>query len=362
MPNLSTTTSFHETRNVCDKELMDRFLAVAHGPDPTWSAPHRKIRLLGSGGQGVVYLSERCGTDRFALPVALKFFSPQYHRDADDYAANMQQVARIAARVALIQHDNVLDIHNFIEHEGIRVMEMEWVDGLDLGTLMSWPTLDRTKERVSQEQWQYINNVVVTAGPQQPRLKPGVAIQVLRECLAGLAALHREGIVHGDIKPSNIMLKRTGNAKVVDIGSAIDFRAGSGVRRFWSPAYAAPEILAGEDNSPLSDPASLGYVLIETLAGRSLFSRMDSYAELLQAKKKLGTQLPDLLPKEVSCNELLLYLCKRLIAFDPSKRFRSAEAADLGRRGAAAFHRQLVKGDLSSEYENDLRVWLEQLG
>ena len=193
MPTISSTTSFHETPSVCGRELLDRFVAVVHGADLTWSAPHRKIRLLGSGGQGLVFLGERFGTDSFALPVALKFFSPQYHRDADDYAANMRQVASIAARVALIQHDNVLDVHNFIEHEGIRVMEMEWVDGFDLGTLTSSRTLDRTKERVSPEQWQYINNVVVTVGPQQPRLKPGMAIQVLRECLAGLAALHREG-------------------------------------------------------------------------------------------------------------------------------------------------------------------------
>lgn len=109
MPSLPSTTSFHETTSVCGKDLMDQFLVVAHGADPTWSAPHRKIRLLGSGGQGVVYLGERCGTDCFALPVALKFFSPQYHSDADDYVANMQQVARIAARVALIQHGPVAE-------------------------------------------------------------------------------------------------------------------------------------------------------------------------------------------------------------------------------------------------------------
>ena len=51
-----------------------------------------------------------------------------------------------------------------------------------------------------------------------------------------------------------------------------------------------------------------------------------------------------------------------MVAADPEKRFPDAEAADLGRRGAAAFHRQLVKGDLASEYGNDLRVWLEALG
>ena len=47
-----------------------------------------------------------------------------------------------------------------------------------------------------------------------------MAVAIIRECLAGLAALHREEIVHGDIKPSNIMVKRTGNAKIIDIGSA----------------------------------------------------------------------------------------------------------------------------------------------
>ena len=113
---------------------------------------------------------------------------------------------------------------------------------------------------------------------------------MLRECLAGLAALHRDGIVHGDLKPSNIMLKRTGNAKIIDIGSAMDLRSGAG-RRFWSPAYAAPEVLAGEASSPRSDLASLGYVLIEMLAGQSPFVGLKRYGELLEAKRAAGTTL-----------------------------------------------------------------------
>ena len=75
----------------------------------------------------------------------------------------------------------------------------------------------------------------------------------------------------------------------------------------------------------------------------------------------MDRRLPDLLPPEVSRNELLLHLCQRLVRPDPARRFPSAQAADLDRKGAAGFHRQLVKGDLSSEYENDIRVWLEQL-
>ena len=53
--------------------------------------------------------------------------------------------------------------------------------------------------------------------------------------------------------------------------------------------------------------------------------------------------------------------CRGLIAPDPMRRFPSAEAADLVKEGAASFHRQLIKGDLASEYDNEIRLWLEEL-
>jgi serine/threonine-protein kinase len=354
-----STQPFHEVIRG-EQELISRYYAIAADDHLVWLTQHRKLRLLGSGGQGVVYLSERRGADQFTLLVALKVFSPRQYHDLNDYEADMRRIAHVAARVALIQHDNVLDIHNFIDEDGIRIMEMEWVDGHDLAQLLTRQMLELARQRITPEHWEYVNNVIVTAGPSQPRLKPGIAIQVLRECLAGLAALHREGIVHGDLKPSNIMLKRTGNAKVIDIGSAIDLNTSAG-RRLWSPVYAAPEVLAGAANSPQADLASLGYVLIETLAGRPLFQGLDTRSELLQAKGELEKHLHEILPEDVSCNDLLLHLCRRLIAPDPGRRYPSAEAADLERQGAADFHRQLVKGNLASEYENDLRVWLEQL-
>jgi serine/threonine-protein kinase len=344
-----------------DNDLLARYRAITRGDHLDWKTRHRKVRLLGTGGQGMVYLSERQGADRFTLLVALKIFSPEPYRDACNYHEDMRRIAGMAGRVATIQHDNLVDIHNFIAQDGIRVMEMEWIDGFDLHQLLTQRLLDSTKDRVSPEQWEYINNVVITSGPVQPRLKPGIAIQVLRECLVGLAALHREGIVHGDLKPSNIMLKRTGNAKVIDIGSAMDPKKAT-ARRLWSPLYAAPEVLAGAENSPRSDLASLGYILIEMLAGQCPFEGLETYDELLAAKRRLDQRLPELLPQEVSGNELLLNLCQRLAAPDPDRRFPSAEAADLDRKGAADFHRQLVKGDLASEYENDIRVWLESLG
>jgi serine/threonine-protein kinase len=357
----TSTQPFHETLPHVPGPLTARYEMLVDAPGLDWLAGHRKVRLLGSGGQGVVFLCQRQGSDGFSLPVAVKIFSADHYRDAEDYERDMGRVAQVAASVALVQHDNVVNVHDFVADGSIRIMGMEWVDGYDLASLLTRDMLEKAHHKVGRERWDYLNDVIVTAGPAQPRLKPGIAIQVLRECLAGLAALHRRGVVHGDLKPSNVMLKRTGNVKIVDIGSAIDLRSKIG-RRFWSPAYAAPEVLAGGENTPRSDLASLGYVVVEMLAGRAPFADMRNYDELLEAKQGLERRLPELLPKEVSCNELLLHLCRRLIAPDPGRRFASAETADLERKGAAAFHRQLVKMDLASEYENDIRVWLEQLG
>lgn len=343
-----------------DQALFARYEEIAWAEELQWDTRYRKQRLLGAGGQGAVYLAERLGADGFVRPVALKVFSPETYRDSAAYLKDMEACASVSARVALIQSDHVVDIHDFIERQGIRLMEMEWLDGYDLREVLSQKMLDRTSEKVSAERRQYVERVILTAGPSQPRLLPGLAIAVLRDCLAGLAALHAAGIVHGDVKPANIMLTRTGNAKIIDIGTAIDLR-GTSLRRMWSPAYAAPEVLKGGDNTPRSDLASLGYVLVEMLAGRPLFEGWGTIAELVEAKGKMDQHLSEVLPPEVSSNDLLLNLCQKLIAPDVDQRFTSAQLADVGRKGAADFHRQLVKGNLASEYDHDIRGWLEQL-
>jgi eukaryotic-like serine/threonine-protein kinase len=344
----------------CSDELWRRYQWFLSERRLSWTAHLRLIRLLGSGGQGVVYLSDRRGTDGFTLPVAVKIFSPEHYADERAYDEAMGRMAQVAARVAQIQQDNLLDVHNWVDRNRIRLMEMEWVDGYDLAHLLRQNMLDLVQSRVSGKRWLYINEVIVTAGPVQPRLKPGIAMAIIRECLAALAALHREGIVHGDVKPANIMLKRTGNAKIVDIGSAFDLE-NAPLHRTCTPMYAAPEVLENEASSPRSDLASLGYVLIEMLSGECPFAGISNLKQLLEAKRFLAQRLPKVLPGDVTCNELLMNFCRGLVAPDPMRRFPSAEAADLVKEGAAAFHRQLVKSDLASEYDNEIRLWLEEL-
>jgi serine/threonine protein kinase len=349
----------HETAR-CPDELLARYREIVEQHRLSWTEHHRLIRLLGSGGQGVVYLSERRGTDSFTLPVALKVFSPERYEDERAYDEVMGRMAQVAARVAQIQQDNLLDVHNWVDRSRIRLMEMEWVDGFDLARLLTHRMLDRVQQGVSEKRWRYINQVIVTAGPAQPRVKPGIAIAIVRDCLAALAALHRNGVVHGDLKPSNIMLKRTGNAKIVDLGSAFELESPP-ARRTCTPAYAAPEVLEGNETSPRSDLASLGYVLIEMLSGTPQFAGPMTLRDLLEAKRFLAQRLPRILPEEVVCNQLLMSFCRGLVAPDPMRRFPSAEAANLVKEGAASFHRQLIIGDLASEYDNEIRLWLEEL-
>ncbi len=365
-----TTTIYQEGRPTisvsgevgsrCPDELLARYGEIIEGARLTWTEYHQLTKRLGAGGQGVVFLTTRRGSDGFTLPVAIKIFSPERYDSEALYDEAMERIAKVSSRVAQIQQDNLLDVQNFVEQRRIRVMEMEWIDGYDLSRLLAPELLGRTRASVGDDRWRYLNKVVVTAGPQQSRLMPGVAIAIVRECLAALAALHREGIVHGDIKSSNIMVKRTGNAKIIDIGSALALDD-IPPNRTCTPSYAAPEVLEGRENSPRSDLASLGYVLIEMLSGQPPFAGLQSYRDLLEAKRSLIHRLPQLLPADVTCNELLMSFIRGMIAADPTKRFPSAEDADLVKEGAASFHRQLIVGGLASEYENEIRAWLEEL-
>ncbi|WP_145270387.1 serine/threonine-protein kinase [Planctomycetes bacterium SV_7m_r] len=326
----------------------------------SWTGHHHMLKLLGRGGQGEVYLTEFRGTDGFTVPVAMKIFSPEHYATERAYEEAMKRVGKIAARVALIQHDNLLAVQNFFERHRIRIMMMEWVDGYDLRKLITPRCLNLLQRHLDNKRFRYINDVIITRGAEFSRFKAGVAVAIIRDVLAALAALHREGIVHGDIKPANIMLKRTGHSKLIDMGSAIEFE-NPPLERECTPMYAAPEVLQNQRATPRSDLASAGYVLIELMSGRNIFAETESLVDLIQAKYELPDRLAELLPDEISRNELLMKFIRGLIAPDPNLRFPNADAAEHVDTGAAAFHRQLVIGKLSTEYVNDIRLWLEEL-
>ena len=97
------------------------------------------------------------------------------------------------------------------------------------------------------------------------------------------------------------------------------------------------------------------------MSGAPPFAGLANFTSLLEAKRFLAQRLPHILPEEVVRNDLLMSFCRGLVAPDPMRRFPSAEAADLVKEGAASFHRQLVMSNLASEYDNEIRLWLEEL-
>jgi eukaryotic-like serine/threonine-protein kinase len=355
-----TITQGGDVRSPQANDLLERYNEIVRDKRLHWTSHMHLNKRLGAGGQGVVYLTELRGTDEFTLPAAVKIFSPERFEDSGHYDEAMTRVARASARIAQIQHDNLLYVYNFVDRFRIRMLVMEWIDGYDLAKLLTAKMHERVRERVSQRRWEYINRVIVTNGLVQPRMKPGMAVAVIRDCLSALAALHRHGIVHGDIKPSNIMLKRTGIAKIIDIGSAFEYSQPPKSRPC-TPAYAAPEVLENRECTPRSDLCSLGYVLIEMLSGCSPVAGVNDLRQLLEVRRSLSNRLPEILPEEVLRCELLVSFIRGMIAPDSSRRFPSAEAADLLKEGAAAFQRQLVIGDLAAEYPNEIRLWLEEM-
>jgi serine/threonine protein kinase len=340
--------------------LNQHFRELVSREDVAWEVKYRLLRRLGSGGQGIVYLADRSGAFDVTFRLALKFFRPDRYQSVAEYRTDMSRLARLAMKLSRLQQDHLHDVYNVVESKGIMIQAMEWVDGYDLRRLLTPQTLEQTRESVHPNRWDYVNDVIVTRTSEQLRMKPGIAISMIRECLYGVGALHREGLIHADLKPANIMIKRTGNCKIIDFGSAfaVDDKP---LRNTWTPRYSAIEVQQGALPSPASDLASLGYILFEMLSGQYPFSGVHSEEELIAAKILLPKQLPFLLPEDVARNSTLLNFLAKLIAVKPEDRFASAEDADLSEFGAAAFERELVKGDLSSEYENELRLWLAEI-
>jgi len=319
------------------------------------------LALLGRGGQGRVYLTEYGGSDGFRYEAAIKVFSPKAYSDVDAYEEGMRRMARVASLVAHGNHDNLMGVRRFEQFRGIRTMLMEYIDGYDLRQLISVRRHRRLQSQTAEELWNEINSVVVMAAERQLRLTPGVAVNIIRDCLYGLDWLHRQGIVHGDIKPANIMVCHTGKAKIIDLGSAFLPEARPR-QRIFTRAYAAPEVLQKRPCTPQSDLASLGYVLVELLAGRRVFAAGLSGERLVEEKSTLPERLTHLLPREMVECEVLMNLCRGLIEPDPSGRFENAERAHLDpKRGAHQFLQELVLGRLGTAFPHHLSRWIQAM-
>ncbi|WP_305068768.1 serine/threonine-protein kinase [Luteitalea sp. TBR-22] len=188
----------------------------------------RIIELLGRGGMGEVY---RVTDELMRVDVALKRLRPDVH---GEHGGLLGEV-RLARQVT---HPAVCRVHDIGRADGQFYLTMEYVDGEDLATLL---------HRIG-------------------RLPIAKAIDIARQACAGLAAAHAAGIVHRDLKPANLMLDRQGNVRITDFGIAVEAAEDDGLLA-GTPAYMAPEQLAGRPATPRSDLFALAVVLYEAIAG-----------------------------------------------------------------------------------------------
>ncbi|MGA2112099.1 MAG: serine/threonine-protein kinase [Anaerolineales bacterium] len=162
---------------------------------------------------------------------------------------------------------------------------------------------------------------------QQGQLSVNESLSIARQISAGLGLAHSAGLVHGDVRPHNVLLAASGLAKLADLGVARLFSSRDHLPQdeLWAtPQYFSPEQAAGEDPSPSSDVYSLGVVLFEMLAGRLPFRGQDlrdlTLEELIHAPPSLGALVPSS-PRSVEA------VLDRMLEKNPQDRYRDGNEA-----------------------------------
>ncbi|HZW92528.1 MAG TPA: serine/threonine-protein kinase [Candidatus Eremiobacteraceae bacterium] len=243
---------------------------------------YRIIALLGKGGMGEVY---RADDLTLGQPVALKFLPDEAARD-QGLLERFKNEVRIARRVS---HPNVCRVYDVGDVEGHTFFTMEYVDGEDLASLL---------RRIG-------------------RLPEDKALDIARQLCAGLATAHTKGVLHRDLKPANIMLDGRGQVVITDFGLAgvADQIHGAEVRS-GTPAYMAPEQLAGKEVSTRSDIYSLGLVLYEVFTGKRAFP--EKTADKVSASGDRTLSRPSSVVKDL--NPVIERVILRCLETEPSAR------------------------------------------
>jgi len=271
---------------------------------------YRIIGLLGRGGMGEVY---RADDLTLGQPVALKFLPRAFSSDA----ARRERFFAEVRNSRQVSHPNVCRVYDVGQIDGQYYLSMEYVDGEDLASLL---------RRIGR--------------PPQDK-----ALELSRELCAGLAAAHDKKVLHRDLKPANVMIDGRGRARITDFGLAvISGDEASEVEIAGTPAYMAPEQLAGKGASVRSDIYSLGLVLYELFTGKKAFEA-SSLAEL-RRQKEVSPTAPSQATRDLDPKVEKVIL--RCLEKDPARRPASALQVSAGLPGGDALAAALAAGQTPS--------------
>lgn len=255
--------------------------------------PYRILEQIGLGGMATVYKAYQPGTERL---VALKVM-PDHYAHNPHFVQRFEQEARIIAK---LEHRNIVPVFDFGTQDGTTYLVMRY---LQAGT---------------------VKDIL-----ERGALSLADAAKIIGDVAAALGYAHEQGIIHRDVKPSNILVDKDGNAYLMDFGIAkvLEGTANlTGSAMLGTPAYMAPEQTLNRPVTAQTDVYSLGVMLYEMVTGRQPFEAETPMAvalkhvhDSLPPPRHLKPDLPD---------EVELVILKAL-AKDPADRYQSA--GDLAR-------------------------------
>ncbi len=252
--------------------------------------PYRLVEQAGAGGMATVYKAYHAAMDRY---VAIKVLPQHLARDPS-FRARFQREARTIAR---LQHRSILPVHDVAEDNGVPYLVMRYVDSGTLADLI--------------------------AGRAAPFEQ---TVRIVSEVGEALGYAHRQGVIHRDVKPANVLLDRDGGALLTDFGIAKIFedtlQLTSEGAMIGTPAYMAPEQLQGQPVDARSNIYALGVVLYQAMTGECPF-----VAETPLAVALMHIHNPLRPPRQINraIPESLERVVLRAMAKNPADRFQTAD-------------------------------------
>jgi WD40 repeat protein/serine/threonine protein kinase len=290
----------------------------------------RLIRRIGGGGMGEVYLAQQ---ESLGREVALKVVRPELLF----FSAMRRRFRREVSAVARLQHSGIVPVYGAGEEQGLPYFTMERLDGCTLAELLQ-ELQGRSPEQVTGRDVERVLALLSEERQEAPHPSifderwPAICMRLVAQVALALEHAHGRGVLHRDVKPSNVMLTHDGRALLIDFGlAAADWDPGQ-TRTGTQPgslAYMSPEQVRGDRGAVnrRTDVYSLGVTLYELLTLRPpYFSETSAEAvraQILRGDPRSPRALNRAVPRDAGI------VC--LKAMDPDPRRRYARAADMAR-------------------------------